>query len=215
MKLHAVRNSEGEELTQILTQTVKYHHRLVLKPWIMNSVAVHGWRRSATRQGLLKAGTPNTPARHLQRPSPNPQTTKAQEPQTMPFRRQKPAKPAPLPNVEVIGLARIDTVSSIDSNATADNLPGAGRTVGLFFAWLGSRLEHALNKRAERFGFGPKAIADEIRRHTGRHETTFQRRIILRDRTLTESETRKVKKLCKALIRHAKYVAMKIHQSII
>ncbi|KAH8113656.1 hypothetical protein DFH11DRAFT_1510063 [Phellopilus nigrolimitatus] len=47
--------------------------------------------------------------------------------------------------------------SSISTNATADNLPGPGRTLGNIFMFLGRRLEAAANRFMEKRGYGPEA----------------------------------------------------------
>ncbi|KLO10309.1 hypothetical protein SCHPADRAFT_907005 [Schizopora paradoxa] len=78
-------------------------------------------------------------------------------------------------NVEVIGLFRALTVSSIDTDATADDLPGAGRTVGRLVGSLGSKLENFMSKRAERAGLGPKAVTDEICRLAGHRHIYLDR----------------------------------------
>ncbi|KLO04596.1 hypothetical protein SCHPADRAFT_947589 [Schizopora paradoxa] len=103
-------------------------------------------------------------------------------------------------NTPTCNLARIETATSIDSNATADNQPGAGRTVGLFFTWLGLKLEKAFNKGAERLGFGPLAIAGEIRYQAH----TFRYCVVLPDRTLGKSDMKKLRKLCKKLIKYTR-----------
>ncbi|KLO04074.1 hypothetical protein SCHPADRAFT_897309 [Schizopora paradoxa] len=96
-------------------------------------------------------------------------------------------------NIEVIGLSRMETISSIDSDATIDNLPGAGRTIGRFLSWLGSRLEKTMNKRAARLGLGPREVAGEIRQSTG-YESVFS----------SKSETKILRNLCDRLIRLAR-----------
>ncbi|KLO10297.1 hypothetical protein SCHPADRAFT_525752 [Schizopora paradoxa] len=102
-------------------------------------------------------------------------------------------------------LARIDSISSIDSDATIDDQPGAGRTVGLFFSWFGTKIEKALNKRAERYGLGPKAIADEIICRLGYSDMVFGiRHKLVSCRTLSKSEMNSLRKLCKKMINYAR-----------
>lgn len=54
------------------------------------------------------------------------------------------------------------SVSSVSTMATADDLPGAGRTLGKLFSFLGRRLEAAMNRFMERRGYGPQAAKDRI-----------------------------------------------------
>ncbi|KLO16297.1 hypothetical protein SCHPADRAFT_901679 [Schizopora paradoxa] len=57
-------------------------------------------------------------------------------------------------------LSRTDThSSSAHSTATAPNLVGPGRTLGLLFDWLGNGLETFLNRRAVQLNLGPEAVA--------------------------------------------------------
>ncbi|KLO11851.1 hypothetical protein SCHPADRAFT_941681 [Schizopora paradoxa] len=62
-----------------------------------------------------------------------------------------------------LALIRTETVSSIDSDATAPNLPGPGRTVGLMYDFLGRILENSLNNLVENRGATPDAIVLKIR----------------------------------------------------
>lgn len=136
----------------------------------------------------------------------------------MPFNRETPT-PFVHSNVEVVGLFRAPTISSIDTDATIDDQPGAGRTVGRLFSSLGSKLENSLNKHAEKRGLGPKAIADEICRLAG-HRHILVTRVHRRGEHVTKSthcfpavpgrrfnnsETRTLRKLCQKLIGHARY----------
>ncbi|KLO17774.1 hypothetical protein SCHPADRAFT_150463 [Schizopora paradoxa] len=54
------------------------------------------------------------------------------------------------------------STDSLSTNATADNLPGPGRTLGLAFGWGGLHLEKRFNKLAEKFGYGPKAAEKKL-----------------------------------------------------
>ncbi|KLO04903.1 hypothetical protein SCHPADRAFT_989216 [Schizopora paradoxa] len=121
-------------------------------------------------------------------------------------------------NALALTLARNNTVSSIDTNATIDDQPGAGRTVGRFLASLGSDLESVLNKSAERSGSGPKAVADQIRRCAGHRQIWIARVVqgasevydfgyylpVAPGRRFNSSETRTLRKLCQKLIGHAR-----------
>lgn len=101
-------------------------------------------------------------------------------------------------------LVRRDTVSSIDSNATASNLVGPGRTLGLLLDYLGSRFEFVLNRRASRLGLGPEAVANDIRHLRNHHETTIGARHATLVSSLTKSEVKALRKLCKKLISHTR-----------
>lgn len=63
-----------------------------------------------------------------------------------------------------------ESVYSFDTfstNATADNLPGAGRIVGLAYGYGGRHLETYLNKVAEeKLGLGPRTLAVQIKRRS-------------------------------------------------
>ena len=52
--------------------------------------------------------------------------------------------------------------SIITSSATASNLPGAGRALGLLYNAVGRRLEKWLGVWADRHGYGPNAVARRI-----------------------------------------------------
>lgn len=57
----------------------------------------------------------------------------------------------------------IDAISIISSNATEDNLPGPGRTLGSVYSSIGKQLEGLLNTFAEKQRLGPIAVADRVR----------------------------------------------------
>lgn len=59
-----------------------------------------------------------------------------------------------------------DSESSISSGATMSDLPGAGRLLGNLYSYLGRRLENAIGMTAERMGYGPRVVAERIRRRT-------------------------------------------------
>ncbi|KLO10032.1 hypothetical protein SCHPADRAFT_943191 [Schizopora paradoxa] len=102
---------------------------------------------------------------------------------------------------------RVETsVSSIASDATAPNLPGAGRTVGILLDWLGARLETVLNKRAESLGYGPHAVAEHIRVLCHHADTSIVERhgaTLPLQFSLTRTERKRLKTLCKKLLKHA------------
>ncbi len=107
-------------------------------------------------------------------------------------------------------LARMntDTNSSVSSTATAPNLPGAGRTVGLLTDFLGAHVEKFMNVRAGRLGLGPKAIAQEIRRLRRHDETSLVERHAGSVFQLNKRDERIFKKLCKKLLKYARFVSL-------
>lgn len=109
-----------------------------------------------------------------------------------------------------VALARTDTDSSVSSMATAPNLPGPGRNVGLLFDFLGARVEKFMNARAERHGLGPRAVAEEISRLRRHSETTIIERHAGFVVQLTDKEERAFQKLCKKLLKYARFVCSHI-----
>ncbi|KLO18450.1 hypothetical protein SCHPADRAFT_886161 [Schizopora paradoxa] len=71
-------------------------------------------------------------------------------------------------------LSRTNSSTSVDTNATAPNLPGPGRNVGNLYAGLGGRLETVLNSYAARFGRRqPEAAQDGGRQCLRRNRDDF------------------------------------------
>lgn len=62
-----------------------------------------------------------------------------------------------------LALAVVSDTSSVSTNATADNLIGPGRTLGLLYSFLGRRLEARINQIAEHRGHGPRAAFDRLK----------------------------------------------------
>lgn len=67
--------------------------------------------------------------------------------------------------------ADIATISSISTNATASDLVGPGRTLGLAFRYLGRKLETILSRSFEKRGYGPCATAERIIRRSEKFMT--------------------------------------------
>lgn len=55
-----------------------------------------------------------------------------------------------------------ESVQSISTMATEDDLPGAGRILGNILSYYGRKLEQTLSKKAEKHGAGPVASAQKI-----------------------------------------------------
>ncbi|KLO18446.1 hypothetical protein SCHPADRAFT_886159 [Schizopora paradoxa] len=92
-----------------------------------------------------------------------------------------------------------DSASSIDTDATAPNLPGAGRTVGLFLDFVGERLETAMSAMAIQLRLDPENVVRAIRQIC-QHD---DRPLFRRHKTppeLSKAELKSLKKLCKKLI---------------
>lgn len=100
-------------------------------------------------------------------------------------------------------LIPISTCSSIDSDATASNLPGAGRTLGLLLSALGNRLEMFLNKRAARLSLGPEGVVQEIRQLRRHDETSIIERHASPVELCEKLERKALRRLCKKLFKYA------------
>ncbi len=105
---------------------------------------------------------------------------------------------------DLLQLTRTNTNSSVSTNATAPNLPGPGRTVGLLMDRLGAHVEKFVNLWAGRRGLGPKAVAQEIRRLLRLDETTIPERH--EGFKLTDKEEKALKRLCERLLKYARFV---------
>lgn len=70
----------------------------------------------------------------------------------------------PISNREYLFGDMEDSESSISSGATMSDLPGAGRLLGNLYSFLGRKLEAAIGRTAERMGYGPRVVAERIRR---------------------------------------------------
>jgi len=103
------------------------------------------------------------------------------------------------------GLRRI---SSVDSDATADNLPGPGRNLGLLLGYLGRKLERGIGTFAARCGHGPDAVADAIARLRLHHKRSISDMYIVDTTqskiTLKKSDMKKLRKKCNALSRYTR-----------
>ena len=68
--------------------------------------------------------------------------------------RNEPPESAPL--------SRTTTISSVNTNATADNLPGPGRLLGNAYSFLGGYLVHEIEHISAELGNGPQNVALRI-----------------------------------------------------
>ncbi len=120
---------------------------------------------------------------------------------TPPFGATNTGIPTTIP-----ALSRVDTHSSIASDATAPNLTGAGRTLGLLIYALGARFEAFLNKRAARLHLGPEGVAQEIRRLRRHEDVSFAERLASPAESITTKEKKELKRLCGKLVMYSRSV---------
>lgn len=99
-------------------------------------------------------------------------------------------------------------ISSITTNATADDLPGPGRILGNFYSYAGCHLEVQIGRLAEKMGKGPRMAADRIirRRTKARSLSASSKKI--------ENKNGKVIKDCQKLLKYVMYEAW-IYSSIL
>ncbi len=103
-----------------------------------------------------------------------------------------------------IALTRVDTRSTVATNATAPNLTGAGRVLGLLLYALGARFETFLSRRAIRLRLDPEGVAQKIRRLRRHDEVSFLQRHTSPNEPISEREKKSLRKLCKKLLKYSK-----------
>ncbi|KLO15350.1 hypothetical protein SCHPADRAFT_270515 [Schizopora paradoxa] len=131
--------------------------------------------------------------------------TRLEQSMTLRFGRRSSLNPEVISSQDsTIQLGRIESNASVSTTATAPNLPGAGRTVGLLLDNLGAHMESFVNELALRQGIGPQAVAREIRRLLGHERTTIFQRHAEASLQLNEKEERALKKRCKRLLKYAR-----------
>ncbi|KAH8093189.1 hypothetical protein DFH11DRAFT_1684244, partial [Phellopilus nigrolimitatus] len=86
--------------------------------------------------------------------------------------------------------------------ATADNLPGTGRTLGLFYSFAGRHLEVQLGRLAERLGRGPRATAFRIQENSKivSHASVWPVSVV-------KSITKEIEKDCRLLLKYVGSIA--------
>jgi len=109
--------------------------------------------------------------------------------------------------------------TSFGTNSTRSNLPGPGRTVGLFLGWLGKKLERQMNTLVTQRGAGPQAIAEKILRLRCIHDKPFLVLSVLdrdrRDLSTDERSKRKLLRYCKKLFAYARSAVLSTqHQAL-
>ncbi|KAH8104232.1 hypothetical protein DFH11DRAFT_1520026 [Phellopilus nigrolimitatus] len=107
-----------------------------------------------------------------------------------------------MPTLEFTSIDDFDEVSlcTVSSmNATADNLPGAGCTLGRFYSFAGRHLEVQLGRIAGRLGCGPQATALRIQENSGIVTCTSVFCVPL---SVVKSRKKKIEKDCKRLLRY-------------
>lgn len=109
-------------------------------------------------------------------------------------------------NSQIASLIRTDTLSTVSTNATAPNLPGPGRNIGLLLDRVGKHVETIFNKCATRFKMGPVATARKIRQLRRYDELTVQERYSLPPMQLPKSEAKKLRRYCDKLLKFIRCV---------
>lgn len=112
-------------------------------------------------------------------------------------------------------LPRSDTHFSIASDATAPNLPGAGRTLGLLLYAIGARIEALMNRRAVQLQLGPKAVAQKIRSHRRHEELSIPERYTSSAGFASKRERRVLRKLCKKLVNYSRCASLRTSRLIV
>ncbi|KLO09434.1 hypothetical protein SCHPADRAFT_943664 [Schizopora paradoxa] len=98
---------------------------------------------------------------------------------------------------------RIPTASSVETNATAPNLPGPGRNLGQLYDWLGLKFESYLTRLLVRRGLGPEAVAAAISR-LRQHERFSIKDLHISDQGRVDGKSRRLAKYCKKLFKYSK-----------
>ncbi|KAH8092156.1 hypothetical protein DFH11DRAFT_1182664 [Phellopilus nigrolimitatus] len=88
-----------------------------------------------------------------------------------------------------------DSLYSVSTNATADNLPGPGRTLGLFYSFAGRHVEVQLGRLAGRLGHGPQAIALRIRKNSLAY-------VLPLPKAFVKTKNSEIEKDCKRLLKY-------------
>ncbi len=123
---------------------------------------------------------------------------------------------------ESLQLSPTKSLDSIDSNATAPNLPGPGRNVGRLFDALGMRIEYALNRRAGQLRYGPDAIAQDIRNlrfgvrlgaDLDSVDTAYLNSVV-RAMPPSKDASQNLKKACRRLLKHCRCVQCHLHKNV-
>ena len=99
------------------------------------------------------------------------------------------------------------SIRSISTNDTAANLPGAGRTIGLFYDFAGKKLQNKMNRVAEKFGHGPRATALKIEKALANINANSNGRSIL---SFSLSKSNKLTKRCNRLLSYVGCVSLYI-----
>ncbi|KAH8119009.1 hypothetical protein DFH11DRAFT_1539902 [Phellopilus nigrolimitatus] len=99
------------------------------------------------------------------------------------------------------------SISSISTTATAPNLPGAGRTLGLAYDLVGGIIESRLNSLASKFGYGPIEASRRIFERADRIRTE-RYKDGLHDYRLVEfvrsSDEAKFRRDCRRLLKYSR-----------
>lgn len=101
-----------------------------------------------------------------------------------------------------------ESTDSVDTNATADNLPGPGRNLGRLYVLLGNKFTNALGRFLARHGHGPNAAVEvitRIRQHAKRDIRDMYTAYAMQGGSVpTEAEQMQLEKTCKKLVRYSR-----------
>ncbi|KAH8110472.1 hypothetical protein DFH11DRAFT_1514209 [Phellopilus nigrolimitatus] len=93
------------------------------------------------------------------------------------------------------------SLDSVSTNATADNLPGAGRTLGLLYSHAGRHLEVLLGGIAERMGRGPRATFLRIQKNS---EIVTLASVLLLPQAAVKAKKKKIERDCKRMLKYVR-----------
>ncbi|KLO07929.1 hypothetical protein SCHPADRAFT_626588 [Schizopora paradoxa] len=102
----------------------------------------------------------------------------------------------------------VSRIASYDSDATADNLLGGGRNLGVLFSFLGYKFESLIGRFAESRGHGPKGVGKKIA-HLRQHDSRSLCQIYVdfasgAPPVLSKVERKKLVRYCRKLIRYSR-----------
>ena len=98
---------------------------------------------------------------------------------------------------------------SFSTNATAPNLPGTGRVLGLLYDALGNKLVNWMSKWAVKHGYSPEVVGEDVYgkmyvlRCNNRQKAKSD---VVRIEDLSKSETLELRKACKRILKYAMWV---------
>ena len=116
-----------------------------------------------------------------------------------------PSRATGICNDDIFDARSIASSSSIASTATADDLPGAGYLVGLFYKKAGRLFDIQAGRIAEAMGKGPRVTAERIERRSTELVGT----------TTVAAENKELRKDCRQLLSYARFVLESVTPSFL